>query len=329
MENLKNKRNHLLDIARIIAVLAVVMIHSSATFVKNYELHTNEFIFGNLFDSIARIGVPLFLMISGALFLDENKKITIKSVLSKNVKSLAFITIIWAIMYSTVYKGIFPLLTGKNISVKSFFIGIVNGHYHMWYLYMMIGLYIITPFLRKFVCKENKSLVLFFIIISFVVQFLFPTIDKVCALYFDIDFIGKWIDKFHLDFFDGYITYFLVGWYIVHVGVGLKYLKYIIYCLSLISLLIIVFYVDFTGNYTIAYANIGALVFVYSLGVFLAINNIKISFKEKTIQILAKLSKLTFGVYIIHIIVLAVFNTLLPYNNHCAIYIILCFIIKL
>lgn len=327
MDNLKNKRNHLLDIARIIAVLAVVMIHSSATFVTNYELYTNEFIFGNLFDSIARIGVPLFLMISGALFLDENKKITIKSVLSKNVKSLAFITIIWAIMYSAVYNVIFPLLTSKTISVKSFFISIVNGHYHMWYLYMMIGLYIITPFLRKFVSKENKNLVLFFIIISFVVQFLFPTIDKVCALHLDIDFIGKWIDKFHLDFFGGYITYFLVGWYIVHVGVGLKYLKYIIYCLSLISLLIIVFYVDFTGNYTIAYENIGALVFVYSLGVFLAINNIKISFKEKTIRILAKLSKLTFGVYIIHIIVLALFNTLLPYINHSAIYIILCFII--
>lgn len=327
MENLKNRRNHLLDIARIVAVFAIVMIHCCSGFVQIYKLHTNEFIFGNLFNSIARIGVPLFLMISGSLFLDERKEITLKCVMTKNVKNLTIITIVWASIYSVTYNIIFPLLAGNAVNSKNIIVDILNGHSHMWYLYMIIGLYITTPFLKKFVYKENKNMVLFFIIISFVVQFLLPTIDKVCALHLDIDFIGEWIDKFHLDFFSGYITYFLAGWYIVHVGVGPKHHKNIIYCLSLISLLIIVFYVNFTGNYAIAYENIGALVFVYSIGVFLAINNIKINFKEKTIGILAKLSKLTFGVYIIHIIVLFMFNKLLPYSEHSAIHIIFSFIV--
>lgn len=321
MNDLKSKRNPLLDIARIVAALAVVMIHCSATFVSDYKPHTSEFFFGNIFDSVARIGVPLFLMITGALFLDESRDVTLKSILCKNVKNLAIITAIWAVIYAAVYNGILPLLTGKGFSVKSFLSSIVNDHYHMWYLYAVLGLYMAIPFLRKFVCKENKNLVLFFIIISFAVQFLIPTIDMVCAMHWDVAFVGRWIDNFHLNFFSGYITYLLVGWYIVHVGVESKHLTHAIYCLSLISLLAIVFYAHFTGNYTIAYANFGVPVFVYSAGVFLAINNIKIDFKEKTMRILATLSKLTFGVYIVHIIVLTGFNTLLPYRDHSALYI--------
>lgn len=88
-----------------------------------------------------------------------------------------------------------------------------------------------------------------------------------------------------------------------------------------------VLFVHYTGDYKTAYNNIGASVFVYSLGVFLAISSIKIIFKEKTNRIIVRLSKLTFGVYIIHVMVLSVFDKLLPYSGHSAIYILFCFII--
>ena len=63
MESALSKRNFSLDIARIVAILAVVMIHCSANFVSYYQPFSNEFVIGNLFDSVSRIGVPLFLMI--------------------------------------------------------------------------------------------------------------------------------------------------------------------------------------------------------------------------------------------------------------------------
>lgn len=326
MDRAKSSRNPLLDMARIVAVLAVVMIHCSADFIANYPLHTSEFIWGNLFDSVARMGVPLFLMISGALFLDQDRDISFKSILSKNVKSLAIITVIWAALYAVLYHVIIPLLTNQAVSIKGLVSGVLQGHYHMWYLYMIIGIYIATVFLRSFVCKKNKNMVLLFILVSFVAQFLFTTVDKIGTLHFGIDFAGGWIEKFHLDFFSGYVTYYLLGWYLVHVGIQRKYLRYVIYCLSLLSLLAIVFYVGFTGNHAIAYDNIGLLVFLYSSGVFLAINNVKISFKEKTARILATLSKLSFGVYILHVIVLTAFKALLPYREHGAAYILLCFV---
>ena len=73
------ERNSFLDITRIVAVLAVIMIHTSSGFVTLYDTSSIEFLWGNIFDSISRIGVPLFVMISGSLMLDEEKNITIKT----------------------------------------------------------------------------------------------------------------------------------------------------------------------------------------------------------------------------------------------------------
>lgn len=327
MENALYRRNYSLDVARIVAVLAVLMIHCSANFVANYPLFTSEFVFGNLFESLSRLGVPLFLMISGSLFLDERREFTLKSILSKNVKSIAIITIIWATVYSVVFNIIFPLLTGDAVSIKSVISGMINGHFHMWYLYMIIGVYIITPFLKKFVCKENKGMVLFFIIISFCFRFLTPIINAMCELGLNLSFINKWVDKFHLGFFDGYITYFLVGWYIVHIGIKQKWLTYGMYFFGASALAFMVIFVHFTGDYNNVYQNIGAPVFVYSVSVFLALNSINFNLKEKNAKKLVLFSKLTFGVYIIHVLVLSIFTKIFPYSNYCVLYIVLRFAI--
>ena len=74
MKEFVPKRNDSLDVIRIAAVFAVVMTHCTAPFVTNFQPDTAEFLWGNLLDSISRAGVPLFLMISGALFLDERRE---------------------------------------------------------------------------------------------------------------------------------------------------------------------------------------------------------------------------------------------------------------
>lgn len=326
MKVLIQRRNYSLDIIRIVAVLAVVMIHCCAPFVLYYEPHTVEFAFGNLFDSIARVGVPLFLMISGALFLDERKEITLKSIISKHVKSLAIITIVWAIIYSIVYNVFDSLLEGDTISISDTITGIVEGHLHMWYLYMIMGIYVITPFLRKFVNKESPQMAVYFVTISFVVQFLLPAVNEICIQHLGFDYIGTWINQFQLDFFGGYVTYYLVGWYIVHVGIKHNYLKYIVYFLGLSSLIYIIFYVHFTGDFGSAYEYIGLPVFLYSISVFLILNNLRFNFTEKAIKIISGFSKLSFGTYIVHMIVLSVFIKVFPYSEHCVLYLFACFV---
>lgn len=322
-----HQRNISLDIVRIVAIFAVIMLHSSADFVAFYPKSSNEFIIGNIFNAVSRIGVPLFLMISGALFLDERREMTLKIAFSKYVKNLAVITIIWAIFYSAIYHIVFPLLSKQVIDIKEFFGGILFGHRHMWYLFMIIGLYIITPFLKKFVNKENKCLVLSYIAVSFCINFFEPIIKAINDLGFHISFVNNWIDRFRLDFFSGYVTYFLVGWYIVHIGINQKWIRHLIYSLGAASLVFIVLFVHFTGEYDNVYENIGVPVFLYSVSAFLAINNIQVQLSEKNAKILATLSKLAFGAYIIHMLILTIFFNVFPYSNHCVLYIIISFVV--
>ena len=74
----KNKILYL-DILRALACLLVVMIHSSMNYAVQ-EVGSKNFWVGNFFDSISRAAVPLFVMISGALMLDENYHFTIEKV---------------------------------------------------------------------------------------------------------------------------------------------------------------------------------------------------------------------------------------------------------
>lgn len=316
------ERNHSLDVIRIVAVLAVVMVHCTAPFVTNYDRSSIEFLLGNLLNGMVRLGVPLFLMISGALFLDERREVTLKGILSKNVKSLAVITILWAIFYSVVYNVITPSLKGSAVDLKIVVDDILYGHGHMWYLYMIMGLYVITPFLRTFVSKENKQMVLFFICLSFVVQFLLPLADNICVRYWNVYVIGNLVSLFHLDFFGGYITYFLAGWYIVHIGI--KH-KHTVYFAGFSALIFMILFSQVTGEYRWVYADIGAPVFLYSTAVFLLLNNMTFHFNEKASAWITTLSKLSFGIYITHVVILNVFRKVFPYSGHVVVYLPVCF----
>ena len=88
MQSQQTQRHLGLDLVRIVAILAVVMIHASASFLVSYPAGSFEFSVGNLGDGISRLGVPLFVMLSGALMLDEQRNLTLKRIFTKNVKAL-------------------------------------------------------------------------------------------------------------------------------------------------------------------------------------------------------------------------------------------------
>ncbi len=65
MNELSNKRVYYLDILRVIACVSVIMIHTSGGYV-DANFNGLDFYVGNIFDSLLRIVVQLFVMVSGA-----------------------------------------------------------------------------------------------------------------------------------------------------------------------------------------------------------------------------------------------------------------------
>lgn len=308
-------RNYSLDIARMIAILLVVMIHCSADLISVGEQSELGFLIGNIFDALARPGVPLFLMISGALMLDENRTKSVTDCL-KAARSILILLILWSFIYAVIFNLAYPLLQGASVNWIDFLKAVFYGHYHLWYLYMMVGLYCALPFLRKIVAKESSELVLLFVGISLCTVFIKPIISVVDGYWYGITYLGEFIDKLQLDFFGGFITYYLVGWYIVHVGIKKKIYKNLIYTMGGLSALLLIVLTQITKDYENVYANLGVFTFLYSVSIFLLINDLYSARVARPSKAVMLFSGLSFGIYVIHPMFVAVLREILSDALH-------------
>ena len=317
----KKERNLALDIARIIAVLMVVMIHISARFVISYDVSSSEFVFGNIFDSVSRVGVPLFVMISGALMLDENRQVNVK----RNIKNIVCLLVFWSVLYCVFNNIALPLVTGGTLSLYNIVNSLINGSDHMWYMYMIMVLYLATPFLRMFVKKENKNQILLFITVSVVTQFTLPMLKGLSQICQGLNIAVKLFEQFNLGFFGSFVAYYLVGWYVVHVGIKKKW---IFYCLGILSLLVMMLYVQKTKDYSNGYSNMNILVLLYAVAVFVLINSLRYAnVGEKIKSIIVVLSNLTFGVYIVHPLLQTVIGWIIKYTHNPFMYLVISFFV--
>lgn len=317
-----NKRIVSYDIIRIIAVLAVVMIHSSANFVAKYPTASANFILGNILDSISRIGVPLFIMLSGALMLNEAKDIPPKRIF-KYVLNIMVLIYFWSFCYAVVSQILYPLFTKEPVSVMKFWNCFIFVEYdYLWYLFMLIGLYLITPILRCFVKKSNAKTVLYFIILAAVFSFSVP----LCNFIFNgitgtVDILQTYADKFNLGFVGQFTAYYLLGWYITNIEIKRKH-RQLLYGVGFIGLLVTVlgthlFISDTNKIYRLFYSNTSINILCYSTAVFIFLFYLfqKRKYNNRLEKCITTISKLTFGVYVMHPMVMIVKNMFIDSEN--------------
>ena len=304
------ERKLYLDLLRVIAIAAVVMIHVSADYVI-YPGNTMDFTIGNIFDSISRLGVPLFLMVSGALILDENREFNCK----KKILTLLLPWGTWSFLYALVYKVALPIWRDEPLSLLEAVADFVKGHFHLWYMWAIIGLYLITPILRKFVKKENTHIVVYFMALSLLFQFTKPLI---ALLFEEIGFISHMesthayiFENLNLDFLGGLTTYYLAGWLLANVKLKKSTIT-ILYVVGAFSLICTIMITQMLPHqYALTYSYSGLFVFFYSVAVFLLVKEMCFD-RESSHGAVIGLSNLSFGVYLIHMFVLISVSCVLP-----------------
>ncbi len=310
MEIEKAKRIYSFDAMRIIAACAVVMIHTSADYIEQYDKGTMAFITGNIFNSISRFAVPVFFMISGALMLDERKSIPAEKILKSALQILTLI-FSWSFIYTVGYNVIRPVIFNEPISLTKLLDTFFNGHYHMWYLYVLVGLYLITPVLRLFIKKENASLIWKYLVFSMVVLFGVLFANEIINKFFEQkDILLDFANNFRMEFFCEHAIFYVLGWYIVHIGLNKK-TRVFLYVGGLAGLVVSfvgthLFYIK--GESEFFHSNDSLNIMLYSVAVFVIIHYIFINKDIALNHVWISLSSLTFGVYLIHCIYLFAFK---------------------
>ena len=128
-----------LDLCRILGCLMVLMIHAGADIYHEIPLNGAAFRVINLLSTAVRGGVPLFFMLSGALFL-ARPKLDIRRLLVHNALRLTALYYIWSLLYALLRAA-----TGGLSFGPLFFYAVVAGHYHLWFLPAMALCYLFFP----------------------------------------------------------------------------------------------------------------------------------------------------------------------------------------
>jgi surface polysaccharide O-acyltransferase-like enzyme len=157
------ERDNNLDALRVLANVLVIILHVSATYVTlNIDYINSRFVLANLIDSFTRISVPLFVMISGYLTLSNPKNREFKYFYKKSYRGIVLPTLIWSFIYVLLSFVIvrYKALSDPFISVRDYLQIILNWllgkpYTHLWYMYMMIGMFAFTPLLIRI--KERLS----------------------------------------------------------------------------------------------------------------------------------------------------------------------------
>ena len=312
----KDKRIYYLDVLRVIACLSVILIHASAEYaIKNIE--SSNFLPANIIDGLARIAVPLFVMISGALLLDEKYDFNIKKHINHILKLIAFY-LFWSTSYSIIYKVIKPLIRHKPIRIVKIIGSILSGHFHLWFIYLIIGLYLILPLLRLWVNDKNKKYVEYYLILALIFTFLIPQLTNIACYYYHFferinDILNN---KLILSYVGGYTSYFILGWYINNYELKHKKLIYILGIISFLITGIGTYFLSIkNGEYVeTMYNNLTINVLFQTITIFIFIKD-KYKNKKESNKIINSISKYSLGIYATHVIILKLTSSFLTRNN--------------
>ena len=151
--------------------------------------------------------------------LNEDKKISNKKIINSAL-NIYVLLVIWCIFYAVALHIAKPLVFKEDISVSAIVSTLFYGHYHMWYLFVLIGLYLITPILRTFIKRENLPLITAYLNFSVVICFVLPFVNQMLNIFTAHEnLLTDYISRYRMYYFYEDIVYYIMGWYIQNVEI--------------------------------------------------------------------------------------------------------------
>ena len=290
-----NQRVFYLDLLRVFATFAVIFLHVCGSELLAASPSRNWYI-EVAGSGLGRWCVPVFVMISGALFLVPSRKVTYREILTIRLSRLLIAYVFWTVVYYFVfgYQGEFSIR------------GLMLSHFHLWFLPMLMGVYLLIPFLRN-IAKNNMmmhyalAIWLFYIFVS---SFQFLTAIKMMEHFYPL---------FNMNIVVGYCGYFLLGYFLSQ-HPFLKRQRLLMYLLGVGSVLITIFGTYYLSNTkgeedSRLFSNLSIQTIVISTAVLLVAKELAPKCGKAIMNAVGFVRKDLFGIYLIHALWIPVVDT--------------------
>lgn len=291
------KHNTGYDIVRLIASFMVVVIHSEVIFLAANE-KTTEWFLGMEISALCLISVPLFFMISGAGLLQKNRLSTAKQYKRRFLKQ--FIPFVcWSFLYLVART-----VLGKTDMSFETIVGLLRepAYYQFWFMYSLLAIYLLLPVLEIVIQNSSKRRLEYILLIWLFFSVFQPTL----AAFYPILSLSPHID---LVLCEGYIGFFLLGYYLREYGRKIPRKGTVWLMIIGIAAIVIPAGLEYgiaadayKGYFFRTYLTPGVV--LGAAGVFLFFQNSLWKVNRST----CCLSKLTLGVFYIHMLVLTAFE---------------------
>ena len=293
-----SNRMYWADACRVVAIFGVVLIHSCGEVFYSYgKISIGYWLPANILDSLARVAVPLFVMISGALLMKSGDMYSVNfKLIGRRIVRVLVPLIVWSMVslwwvdFNTPNKTIDPVEWLQKLLSHPVI-------YHLWFVYMIIGLYIMLPIMQVIfnACENNEHFKYYF----FAVWIVFNCL----SIYIPMPFILP----IQITMVIGYGGYFILGGLLNsshwdQVGTHKWWMFYLIGIF--VTFLVTWVRTNITGvPDELAYSYFSPNVFIASVGAFMLFRRIKAS-KDWVARVVHRISDVSFLIYFAHVFVL-------------------------
>ena len=311
------KRHRGFDLLRVIAIYMVVQIHTGEFEYISPDgtvLHTAGSWAVGWTNSLLRVCVPLFVMISGFFLFpvgDERK------FFRKRFTRVLIPFVVWCVVYAfySYAQGAATLrATLLNIAHIPVNYGTEVGH--LWFVYMLMGIYLIAPVLSPWIISAGqKSMELFLALWG--MTLLLPFIHLYAPAVWGECY---WNATPTLYYFSGFIGYAVLAVYIKRFRmarsrrVDLAAISMIVagYCITVAGFLYQLRYEHVVRNLELTWNFTTLNVALMTAGLFLLFRNLHGDGGNRVPwPLIDDLSRMSFGIYLAHILVLNAVHSLL------------------
>ena len=197
------------DLIRAVAMVGVILLHAAGQWLitspemsRLNSLETTSWVIADIYQTLGVLAVPLFLMLTGALLLTPEKHNESLSVFfKKRWARIGLPFFFWAAVYFVWDFGVQKLPFSFGVILQ----GLLNGPYtQFWYIYVLIGLYLLVPLLRAFLANRDLTLMKYFLLLWVIGVAILPFFSLLSPyrLNSNVFAIG------------GYVGYFVLGTYL-------------------------------------------------------------------------------------------------------------------
>ncbi|MEI2266480.1 acyltransferase family protein [Erwinia sp. CGal63] len=289
----------------LVATCLVILLHTAAI---PFSYFHQAWSVSVMYEVLGRVAFPLFLLIAGYVSLNKNESLL--STLKTRVLDLVIPLIAWSAIY---------IIYNKEVNADTSPVSVLEllstpAYPHLWFIYTMILLYLVTPLLNTFIQNGSQQRVNYTVTVWFVLASVYVLFDNVKANLLEGHAIPA---PSNID-----MVVYLSGFYIIG-GVARRFainpkvvISGIVFVLSAVLTAVMSYSLSistFAPNQIFLFYSAPTIV-VVSLACFFMLLNAPFRYGKRAVRLIHGLSRLSLGIFFVHMMVLETLLRLLHIN---------------